>query len=116
MKYLLILVFTFSGFLLKAQSSISEYKKVLMYGDNANLVDELENDIPKSSKKNPDAIAIVIQGEMILGVKGSDPRKLVTGDTFNIASNTPHYEQYGSNGTTYWVARKGHTTAATRGV
>jgi hypothetical protein len=63
-----------------------------------------------------DAIAIVIQGEMILGVKGSDPRKLVTGDTFNIASNTPHYEQCGSNGTTYWVARKGHTTAATRGV
>ena len=60
MKYLLILVFTFSGFLLKGQSSISEYKKVMMYGDNANLVDELENDIPKSSKKNPDAIAIVI--------------------------------------------------------
>jgi hypothetical protein len=62
-----------------------------------------------------DAVAIVIQGEMVLGVKGSAPRKLVTGDTFNIASNTPHYEQYGNNGTTYWVARKGYTRAVTYG-
>jgi hypothetical protein len=53
-----------------------------------------------------DANAIVISGEMILGIKGSQPKKLVTGDTFNIAANTPHYEQYGQNGTTYWVARK----------
>ena len=58
-----------------------------------------------------DAIAIVIQGEMTLGVKGSEPRKLFTGDIFNIAANTPHYEQYGQNGTTYWVARKGYTRA-----
>ena len=53
-----------------------------------------------------DANAIVISGEMILGIKGSEPKKLVTGDTFNIAANTPHSEEYGTNGTTYWVARK----------
>jgi hypothetical protein len=43
-----------------AQSAQSGYKKVMIYGDNANLVDDLEIDIPKSSIKNPDAIAVVI--------------------------------------------------------
>jgi hypothetical protein len=58
-----------------------------------------------------DANGIVIQGEMTLGIKGNGPRKLTTGDTFNILANTPHSEVYGKEGTTYWVARKGSITS-----
>lgn len=58
-----------------------------------------------------DANGIVIQGEMTLGIKGNGPRKLTTGDTFNILANTPHSEEYGKEGTTYWVARKGSITS-----
>jgi len=54
-----------------------------------------------------DANAIVVQGEVILGIKGRDPRLLTEGDTFHVLANTPHTEVYGTKGATYWVARKG---------
>lgn len=52
-----------------------------------------------------DADALVVQGEMWLGEAGQE-RRLVPGDTFRLAAGTPHTERYGSEGATYWVARK----------
>jgi len=63
-----------------------------------------------------DANAIVIQGEMVLGVKGYQPRRLIAGDTFHVLANTPHFEEYGKDGATYWVARKGDIPGVARGM
>jgi quercetin dioxygenase-like cupin family protein len=51
------------------------------------------------------ADALVVQGEMWLGEEGGE-RRLVAGDTFHLAAGTPHTERYGSEGATYWVARR----------
>jgi quercetin dioxygenase-like cupin family protein len=53
-----------------------------------------------------DASAVVVQGEMWL-VTGDDTRHLFAGDSFELARGTPHSERYGSEGATYWVARRG---------
>ena len=53
-----------------------------------------------------DASALVVQGEMWL-IVGDNTRHLLAGDTFELARNTPHAERYGSEGATYWVARRG---------
>ena len=53
-----------------------------------------------------DADAVVVQGEMWLRV-GTDERRLLPGDTFVLARDTPHAERYGPDGATYWVARRG---------
>ena len=52
-----------------------------------------------------DAQAIVTQGEMWLTV-GDETRHLRPGDTFELAREVPHAERYGSEGATYWVARR----------
>jgi len=52
-----------------------------------------------------DANAVVKQGEMWLEC-GGDTRHLLPGDTFMLANGTPHAERYGSQGATYWVARR----------
>ena len=52
-----------------------------------------------------DADALVVQGEMWLGEAGIE-RRLLAGDTFQLAAGTPHTERYGGDGATYWVARK----------
>ena len=54
---------------------------------------------------NFDAEAVVIQGEMWLTCDGVT-RHLTNGDTFTIARNAPHSERYGSQGATFWVARR----------
>jgi len=53
-----------------------------------------------------DASALVVQGEMWL-IVGDNTRHLLAGDTFELARNTAHAERYGSEGATYWVARRG---------
>jgi hypothetical protein len=53
-----------------------------------------------------DANALVVQGEMWLQV-GDDTQHIPTGGTFELARGTPHSERYGSEGTVYWVARRG---------
>lgn len=45
--------------------------------------------------------ALVVQGEMWL-----DDRHLLPGATFRLDANVPHTERYGSEGATYWVARR----------
>ena len=52
-----------------------------------------------------DAEAVVIQGEMWLTCDGVT-RHLTNGDTFTIGRQVPHSERYGSQGATYWVARR----------
>jgi AraC-like ligand binding domain len=49
--------------------------------------------------------AIVTQGEMWLGC-GGEVKHLRPGDRFELAREVPHDERYGSEGATYWVARR----------
>ena len=51
------------------------------------------------------AKALVVQGEMWLTV-GDRTRHLRPGDTFELEPDVPHTERYGSEGATYWVARR----------
>ena len=56
--------------------------------------------------RHPFAVkALVVQGEMWLTV-GSDARRLRPGDEFALERDVPHSERYGSEGATYWVARR----------
>lgn len=50
--------------------------------------------------------ALVVAGEMWLTV-GDHTQHLRTGDTFELDREVPHAERYGSEGATYWVARRG---------
>ena len=52
------------------------------------------------------AKALVVGGEMWLTV-GSATQHLHAGDTFALDREVPHSERYGSEGATYWVARRG---------
>lgn len=52
-----------------------------------------------------DADAVVVQGEMWLEEEGHE-RRLLRGDTFTLQRGKPHAERYGSQGATYWVARR----------
>lgn len=52
-----------------------------------------------------DADALVVTGEMWLTV-GGVTRHLVPGGTFALSRGTLHQERYGSEGATYWVARR----------
>jgi mannose-6-phosphate isomerase-like protein (cupin superfamily) len=52
-----------------------------------------------------DADALVVSGEMWLTVDG-ETRHLSPGSTFVLPAMTPHEERYGSEGATYWVARR----------
>ena len=49
--------------------------------------------------------AVVASGEMWLTV-GDETRHLRAGDTFELAHSAPHAERYGTEGATYWVARR----------
>lgn len=49
--------------------------------------------------------ALVVQGEMWLTVGGTTQR-LHAGDRFELQAGVEHAERYGSEGATYWVARR----------
>jgi hypothetical protein len=49
--------------------------------------------------------ALVVQGEMWLSV-GNDVRHLGPGDEFTLDRNVAHSERYGTEGATYWAARR----------
>ena len=51
------------------------------------------------------AQVLVVQGEMWLTV-GTDTRRLPAGSTFELDSQVPHAERYGSKGAMVWVARR----------
>jgi len=48
---------------------------------------------------------VVTQGEMWLTCDG-ETRHLLPGDTFALSRGQQHAERYGSEGATYWVARR----------
>ena len=49
--------------------------------------------------------ALVVRGEMWLTV-GDDTRHLLPGDNFALTFEQPHAERYGTEGATYWAARR----------
>jgi mannose-6-phosphate isomerase-like protein (cupin superfamily) len=49
--------------------------------------------------------ARVVQGEMWLSV-GGQTQHLRPGDPFVLDAHVPHAERYGTEGATYWVARR----------
>jgi len=52
-----------------------------------------------------DAHAVLIQGEMWLTCDGV-ARHITAGGSFTLPKGTPHAERYGSEGASYWVARR----------
>jgi hypothetical protein len=54
--------------------------------------------------------ALVVQGEMWLTV-GKVTRHLRAGDGFELDHDEAHSERYGSDGATYWAARRNPVTA-----
>jgi quercetin dioxygenase-like cupin family protein len=72
-------------------------------------------DAELGSHTHPFAVkAVVVRGEMWLTV-GDDTKHLRPGDTFELARNVSHSERYGSEGATYWVARRRGTSTADSG-
>ena len=56
-----------------------------------------------------DAKALVVSGELWLSVNAGTEKHtqhITAGQRFDLARNTPHDERYGSEGATYWVARR----------
>ena len=51
------------------------------------------------------AKAVVVQGEMWLTV-GATVRHIGIGGGFELEANVAHAERYGTEGATYWVARR----------
>lgn len=49
--------------------------------------------------------ALVVRGDLVLTV-GERVHHLKAGDPFTLARDTLHTEQYGTDGATFWVARK----------
>lgn len=54
--------------------------------------------------------ALVVAGEMWLSV-GEATRHLRPGDRFELDRDVPHAERYGSEGATYWAARRSGAAA-----
>ena len=59
-----------------------------------------------------DAQALVVEGEMWLTRDGVT-QHLTNGGTFSIGRGVPHSERYGSEGATFWVARRRTPTQET---
>jgi len=58
------------------------------------------------------ANALVVHGDMWLTIGTGETRHLRAGDTFEIDRDVTHDERYGSEGATYWVARRAAGLAA----
>jgi quercetin dioxygenase-like cupin family protein len=58
------------------------------------------------------AKAVVVKGEMWLTI-GDATQHIPTGSGFELEPHVPHSERYGSEGATYWVARRNETPART---
>jgi quercetin dioxygenase-like cupin family protein len=88
-------------------ANFDEFKtKALANGASEALVREYASNVVIDTHSHPfDADAVVTQGEMWLTC-GDETRHLLPGDTFQLASGTPHSERYGADGAVYWVARR----------
>jgi quercetin dioxygenase-like cupin family protein len=52
-----------------------------------------------------DVDARVVRGNVLLSC-GNESRHIRAGEGFQLARDTPHTEQYGPEGATFWVARR----------
>lgn len=75
-------------------------------GFDAVVVREWAPDTETGTHTHPFAVqAQVVRGEFWLDV-GETARHLRVGDTFALEAEVPHAERYGSEGATFWVARR----------
>lgn len=87
-------------------------KEALAAGYDAALERHWEPNTCVGMHSHPfDAKAVVVQGEMWLRCEDMT-RHLHPGDTFHLEHGTPHEERYGTEGATYWVARRNAMTAS----
>ncbi len=91
------------------QISLAQFTKVMLAAGYNQVIERVwEPNQTLDEHTHPfDVNAIVIQGEVLLTIKGENPRKLVAGESFNLSAHTPHSEQYGPEGAIFWAARKG---------
>ncbi len=92
-----------------AQISFTQFTNVMLAAGYNQVIERIwEPNLTLEEHTHPyDVNAMVVQGEVVLIVKGKAPRKLVAGESFHLAANTPHIEQYGAQGAIFWAARKG---------
>jgi len=93
--------------MIKKTESFSAFKEeALASGFDEALVREWAPDSVIAPHAHPfDADAVVTQGEMWLTCNG-ETRHLLPGDAFVLSRGQQHAERYGSEGATYWVARR----------
>jgi quercetin dioxygenase-like cupin family protein len=92
-----------------AEISFAQFTKMMLAAGYNQVIERIwEPDLTLEEHTHPyDVNAMVVQGEFVLTVKGEEPRKIVAGESFHVLANTPHSEQYGAVGATFWAARKG---------
>ena len=96
-----------SKILVRTERSFDAFKAdALVAGFDEALVREWAPDTVLGFHSHPfDADAVVTKGEMWLTCDG-ETRHLLPGDTFVLSRGQQHAERYGSEGATYWVARR----------
>ena len=92
--------------------SYSEFERAaLAQGFDEVLVREWAPDLVIDRHAHPFAVkARVVRGEVWLTV-GTETCQLQAGQGFELERDVPHAERYGTEGATFWVARR-HAVAA----
>lgn len=92
-----------------AEISFAQFTKVMLAAGYNQVIERIwEPNRTLEEHTHPyDVNAMVVQGEFVLTIEGEEPRKIVAGESFHVPANTPHTEQYGAVGATFWAARKG---------
>lgn len=92
-----------------AQISFEQFSKVMRAAGYDQVIERVwEPHRTLAEHTHPyDVNVLIVQGEVVLTIKGEEPKKLVAGESLQVPANMPHTEQYGSAGATFWAARKG---------
>ena len=87
--------------------SFDEFQaQALRQGFGEVLTREWAPDAVVDQHTHPFAVqALMVSGELWLTVNGAT-QHLRAGDRFSLDSEMPHAERYGSEGATFWVARR----------
>lgn len=89
------------------KSSFDDFKtQALRQGFDEVLTREWAPDAVVAQHTHPFAVqALMVRGELWLTVNGAT-QHLRAGDRFSLDPEVPHAERYGSEGATFWVARR----------
>ncbi len=92
-----------------AQISFAQFEKVMMSAGYNQVIERVwePNQMLDEHTHPFEVNAMVIQGEVLLTIKGEKPQRLVAGESFSLSAHIPHSEQYGPEGAIFWAARKG---------